>query len=98
MTFVAIALLSEAESRLTYIEYSKCSIKGYADDFEVELLAHTFIGIYFLELLFKHEGQQLVRQDVEKVQHFLTTQSNKLYSQIKEKAIYLLHLYITETN
>ncbi len=98
LSFVAIAFLSGAESRLTYIEYSKCSIIGHADDFEVELLAHTFLGISLLELLFKHEGQQLARQDVEKFQHFLSTQSNNLSSHLKEKSFSLLKLFMAETN
>lgn len=98
LSFVAIALSSEAESRLTYIEYSKCSIIGHADDFEVEMLAHTFLGISFLELLFKHEGQQLARQDVEKVQYFLSAQSNNLSSHLKEKSFNLLKLFLAETN
>jgi hypothetical protein len=91
LCFIAMALYSEADSRMTFLEYAKCSFSGDKKDHERELLVEKFLGIAFLELLFKYGSNQLLKQDVFYVRELIET--SYLDLQIKEKAIELLALY-----
>jgi hypothetical protein len=87
MCFATIALLTEPDKAITFIEYSKVSLIGSIENPDDEFLENQFIGILALEIMLKIEANRLIYDDIDKLGNYLNLKKDaigdKNYQQVQ---------------
>ncbi|MCY1633518.1 hypothetical protein [Marinifilum sp. D737] len=91
--FASLALLSEDNKSLTFIEYAKLSIIEHTDNPDFYLLEEQLLGINILEMLVKHEKGLVNNSDILSIENFLKDNQDEIEKSIINEASILMEKY-----
>jgi hypothetical protein len=91
--FASLALLSDLENGFTFVEYAKFSLAQNTMNPIFELLEEPYLGLMFLELLFKHEARQSIENDLSDLLIFIEKNEENLSKEIIKSANKLIKEY-----
>jgi len=94
--FASVALLSDIESGYTFIQFAKFALSENIDKPNIEFLEEQYLGLLFIEMIFKYEDNQLNKNDLKVIHEFINCHNKKLTMQIKTDAINLLEDFNTK--
>lgn len=80
--FASLALLSEGDKNLTFIEYAKLSIIEHKDNPDFYLLEEQLLGLNILEMLLKYEKGLVNNADILSIEKFLKAKHNEIEKSI----------------
>ncbi|GEM_PF-2262663 len=69
--FLLLAVTSDSDKALTFLEYAKLSVQEYVDNPYYELLESQLLGIYWLEIFFKRRNGMLTISDIDNLEQFM---------------------------
>jgi len=95
LCFASIALQSESENVLTFIDYSYFSIMGGTESPNIDLLEERLLGLLWLEMLIKVDEKSLTKTELQKIQDFISLQSHNLTPYVIDKTNHLINTYLT---
>ena len=91
--FGSIALLSDYDVSLTFIDYAKYSLAGSIKEPDIEFLEAPFLGLLFIEILLKYENNELTENDLQVLELFISQHKENLSKEIIHKSENLLSNY-----
>jgi len=88
--FASIALLSDADRGFTFIQYAKFALIENNNKPNIEFIEDQYLGLLFIEIVFKYEDNQLNNDDLRAVREFINLHQTNMNAEIVAKAISLL--------
>jgi len=88
--FASIALLSDNERGFTFIQYAKFALSENINKPNIEFIEEQYLGLLFIEMIFKYEDNQLNKDDLKAIREFINLHQTNMTTEIVAKAISLL--------
>lgn len=91
--FASIALLSDIDKGFTFIQYAKFALSENINAPNVEFIEEQYLGLLFIEMIFKYNDGQLNKNDLKIIREFIKLYQINMNKEIIDKAISLLNRF-----
>lgn len=88
--FASVALLSDIDKGFTFIQYAKFALSENINAHHVEFIEEQYLGLLFIEMIFKYNDGQLNKNDLKIIREFIKLYQINMNKEIIDKAISLL--------
>lgn len=69
--FLLLAITSDSDRALTFLEYAKLSVQEFIDNPDYEMLERQLLGVYWLEVFLRKQSNRLTIENIDNLEQYI---------------------------
>jgi hypothetical protein len=69
--FLLLAITSDSDRALTFLEYAKLSVQEFIDNPDYEMLEGQLLGVYWLEVFLRKQSNRLTIENIDNLEQYI---------------------------